>query len=222
MDSQMTEGMRRVEQMILQRLEQVERDNRRLKRLSHLLLAGLAILLGLTTSLLVVFARQSVATAEVVQAKRFVLRDDEGLIRAVLGMQPDGSSRFALQDRDGQPRLQLTLLSDGSPGVALKDREGQNRAVLALPPDGMAQVVFADRHGSNRASLGLAADGVSSLILADSNGEPRAFLAVTPDGTPDLMLYEHVRETAGASPADTSASGGTRNGAAASGSSRPR
>jgi hypothetical protein len=221
MDSQMTEGIRRIEQVMLQRLELVERENRRLKRMSHLLLAGLAILLGLTTSLLVVFARQSMAMAEVVQAKRFVLRDDEGLIRAVLGIQPDGSSRFALQDRDGQPRLQLTLLSDGSPGVALKDREGQNRAVLALPPDGMAQVVFADRYGNNRALLGLAADGVSSLILADSNGEPRAFLAVTADGTPDLMLYEHDRETVAGSPADTSASAG-RNGAMAPSGARSR
>jgi hypothetical protein len=222
MDSQKTEGIRRVEQVILQRLDYVERENRRLRRLSHLLLAGLAILLGLTTSLLVVFARQSMAAADVVQARRFVLRDENGLIRAVLGMQPDGSSRFALQDRDGQPRLQLTLLSDGSPGVALKDREGQNRAVLALPPDDMPQLVFADRQGNNRASLGLAPDGVSSLILADSNGEPRAFLAVGPDGTPDLMLYEHVRESAAASPADTSVSGGARDGATGPGGARPR
>ncbi|HEX7090447.1 MAG TPA: hypothetical protein VF192_09935 [Longimicrobiales bacterium] len=222
MDSQMTEGIRRAEHVILQRLDHVERENRRLKRLSHLLLAGLAILLGLTTSLLVVFARQSMATADVVQARRFVLRDENGLIRAVLGMQPDGSSRFALQDRDGLPRLQLTLLSDGSPGVALKDREGHNRAVLALPPDDMAHVVFADRQGNNRASLGLGADGVSSLILADSNGEPRAFLAVAPDGTPDLMLYERVREAGAPSPADTSASGGARDGATGPGASSPR
>lgn len=190
MDPKTNEPSREIELAVVRRLEAVERENRRLRRLSGVLLAGLAILLGLTASLLAVYARQAGATADVVQAQRFVLRDGDGLIRAVLGVQPDGSTRFALQDRDGRPRLQLTLLGDGSPGIALKDRDGRNRAVLALPPDDMAQIVFADREGYNRASLGLSVDHGSTLMLADPTGEPRAFLAVGVDGTPSLLLYE--------------------------------
>src|SRR5690606_41369765 len=128
MDSKTTEASREIELAVARRLEAIERENRRLRRLTGILLAGLAILLGLTASLLVVYARQASATADVVQAQRFVLRDQDGLIRAILGVQPDGSTRFALQDRDGRPRLQLTLLGDGSPGVALKDREEIGRA----------------------------------------------------------------------------------------------
>ncbi len=216
MDSKTTEASREIELAVARRLEAIERENRRLRRLTGILLAGLAILLGLTASLLVVYAREATATADVIQAQRFVLRDQDGLIRAILGVQPDGSTRFALQDRDGRPRLQLTLLGDGSPGVALKDREGRNRAVLALPPDDMAQLVFADRDGYNRASLGLSVDHGSTLMLADPNGEPRAFLAVGVDGTPSLLLYERAAEHA-------TGAAGTRPGAGASeGGEQPR
>lgn len=213
MDPKTNEALREIEKAVLRRLETVERENRRLRRLSGVLLAGLAILLGLTAALLAVYARQAGATADVVQAQRFVLRDDSGLIRAVLGVQPDGSTRFALQDRDGRPRLQLTLLADGSPGVALKDREGRNRAVLALPPDEMAQIVFADRDGNNRASLGLSGDHGSTLMLADPTGEPRAFLAVGVDGTPSLLLYERAGETGAAAGATRPGEGASEGGA---------
>src|SRR5262249_25996330 len=94
-------------------LEKLERHNRWLKRLVLLLLVG-AILLASQ-------AQPSLAQRKdrVVEAERFILRDDKGKARAVMAMFKDGPG-FALLDDKEKPRAALAMSKNG-PGLALLD-----------------------------------------------------------------------------------------------------
>src|SRR3954471_18670952 len=98
------------------RLEELEDDNRRLRRLTAMMGVGMAMLLGLGVALLVFSARYGLpgTTASEVAAKQFTLRDPQGRVRGVWGSGSDGSTRLVMQDPAGRPRVKLTLLGDGS------------------------------------------------------------------------------------------------------------
>lgn len=70
-------------QAVLQRLERVERENRRLKLIGALVIAmffGLAFAAACVQSV-----RQATITAKVVEAEKIILKDASGRVRAVLG-----------------------------------------------------------------------------------------------------------------------------------------
>lgn len=193
--------MREVEAVLVRRVEEVERENDRLKRRGVALMIGTGVALGLSALALAAgLARDSNDhVAGVLQAQKFVLRDSDGMIRGLLENTDNGGARFVLQDRDGRERMKLTLLSDGSPGLTFADREGESRAVLGLLPDETANLVFADQAGRTRAVLGLSADESPTLVFADRNGITRLGMSVGPGGEPDFTLFE--REQTGAAPA---------------------
>ena len=158
------------------RLERLEHDYRRLYRANRALLIGLAVLVAIGV---VTVIRSSVR--DVVEARRFELRDSKGRVRGVFGV-TDGSPQFVLQDDSGAARLRLTVLGDGSPGLALIDATGRTRAAFGLLPDETITLAFADRRGTTRAVLGLTAGQGASLALADSGGATRAGMGVSADG----------------------------------------
>jgi hypothetical protein len=87
---------------LVARVARLERQNRSLKAG----LAGIMVVLVLVTSLSVV---RAASPLETVTARRFVLEDDRGQERAVLGF-----------DAAGLPRLSF-IRPDGSPGLSLSD-----------------------------------------------------------------------------------------------------
>ena len=101
----------------------------------------------------------------VVEARRFVLRDDEWRRRAELGF------------RD-----------DGSPTLRLLNPEGKTRATLYLPSDGGGTLRLSDTRGSERVRLGLRSDGTPALALLREDGEPGVTASGDEDGAPALRL----------------------------------
>jgi hypothetical protein len=172
------------------RVDELERENGRLRRSAFVMMGLGALLLLITSGMLASMHRNEARVAEVVEAKRFVLRDGEGHVRAVIGVNPDNSSRFVLQDRDGHERLRMSLLADGSPGMAFSDRTGKARAVLGVLADETSTLVFADRSGRTRAVLGLSSDEASTLVFADRYGEMRVGVGVESDGSAGVTLFE--------------------------------
>ena len=59
------------------------------------------------------------------------LVDDNGKVRAILGVNPKGTATFALFDKDGKERATVGLLEDGSPVVVMRDKEG--KAIWGAP-----------------------------------------------------------------------------------------
>lgn len=96
-------------QSIVERLEKVEKQNRRMKR------AGLAVLLGCVGILTMGRARPS----HTVEADRFLVRDSAGRIRVEIADSPTGPAlRFLSSDGKEQASLSGAELSVSGPSTA--------------------------------------------------------------------------------------------------------
>lgn len=176
------------------RLEELEREYRRLKRLSLWLLVGVGILFGLGAAFVAVSAKHGVpgTVAQIVAARQYVLRGEDGTIRGVWGTQEDGSLRLVFHDRAGRPRTKLDLLADGASGLTFADSTGHPRAVFAFLPDQSASLVLADEAGKTRSVLGISADGDATILFADRNGATRAGLGVDGRGAGTFTLVDRA------------------------------
>ena len=156
-------------QIVVDRLELVERQNRTLKMTSivALLLSVVAVAMA--------FMRPASAPAEkgrfsVVETQRLLIRDLGGSVAGGIETQTDGSVRLVLGGhagpsahlivpRTGAPQLTLRAI-DGSVQVGLS---GSDRPSVWLSPDGRQPAV----------SLGTAENGGGEMWLRDAYGRPR-------------------------------------------------
>ena len=168
---------------LARRLDQVERENRRLNRAGVVALAVIAavVLMGQATG----------NVAKVVEAEKFVLRDADGKGRARLESLPSGLVRLALLDKDeniqsvlgvgvGRPSLVLagrnnkTILTTSF--LSVSGKGGKSRLTLAVLPSGEQSLVLTDNTGRTRAELAIEVDGSSTFGLFDRTGTARAVL----------------------------------------------
>jgi hypothetical protein len=110
---------------LARRLDRLERENQRLKRLGALALIGLA-------ALVIMGQATSAPVANTIEAERFILRDASGNARASLGVRPDGTAALALADDTHQERAVFTVTAQGLAAVELSERSGRLRAGLAV------------------------------------------------------------------------------------------
>ena len=192
---------------LLERIDSIERDNARLRRLSIALIGLVAVLTGLAVAIMVVSARYGLpgTTADIVATEQLVIRDRAGLPRGLWGVDDSGAVRLLLQDERGQPRIRLSLLADGAAGVTLIDSAGHNRAVVALLADQAVTMALADGTGKTRSVFGLAPDGNSTLLFADRTGVPRASIGIDSRGIGNFIVSDRGRSEIQEEPEDTPA-----------------
>jgi hypothetical protein len=128
--------------------------------------------------------------APALEAGAFVLKDEDGVERAAIGLRDAGEASFTLSDQSGRPRLRLSVLSDGSPGVSLLDTDGENRAILGLLADGTTTLVLADRGAVARGVFALTPDGAARMIFSDRSGVTRTAIGVDAGGRPQISTIE--------------------------------
>ena len=186
------------------RMEYLERDNRRLRRLGVGSLVLTAVLLGLATALVVTAARHGMPgfIPDVVEAKEFLLRDGNGRVRGAWGFDDLGAARLTLQDDATSRSVKLNLLEDGTAGLTLSDSAGTPRMVVALLPDETASVVFADGRGLTRTVLTLSPTGASTLIFADPGGNARSGIGIDSRGRAMFTVAGIEEDTASTSRED--------------------
>jgi hypothetical protein len=140
--------------LLARRLDRLERENRRLKRVGSAVLIGLAILalMGQATPARV---------QKLVEAERFVLRDTNGKLRATLSME-DGSPSLSLHDEVLRFRAVLGV-AGGSPALELLDQAQTIRATL-IALDGAPVLTLNDQAGKHRAMLSVADSGGSPAL----------------------------------------------------------
>ena len=147
-------------QVVFERLERLEKQNRRLKSVA-------ALFMIFTSSLILISAAGH--KGHTVEAKQFVLKDDEGNTRAVLGMRSAGPG-LTLYAADGDKvQALLTVLQTG-PVLGLYDADGTTRALLGVTPKG-ASLTFNDAEGKLRAEMSFSGDA-PQLTFFDRDGNP--------------------------------------------------
>jgi hypothetical protein len=181
----------RAEAALGHRLDELERDNRRLKRYTNTMLVVIALVLGLGAALVFYSGKVGLpGSPQTVSAQQFVLRDGKGTIRGAWGVGDDGAVRIALSDGRGRQRVRLSLLDDGSAGLSFADTADRKLAVLGLLPDHTTSMVLTDPGGIPRVVLGVQANGSSNIVFADQSGSTRAGLGVDTRGVGSFTLAD--------------------------------
>ncbi|MGE3535844.1 MAG: hypothetical protein AB7N91_00240 [Candidatus Tectimicrobiota bacterium] len=161
-------------QAIVQRLERLERANRRWKRLAVLGLALVGIL-----PLLGAGKHDEPAVANEIQARAFVLVDREGTPLARLGLLPHGVWGLGFYDQGKKSRLMLSIDHQGASTLSLLSKDGKGGLLLSASGNGSTSVRFVDTQWKTRATLATWPDGSPFLQLADREGKERALLQYT-------------------------------------------
>jgi hypothetical protein len=175
---------------LLERLEKLERSNRRLK------LAGLALVVALAAIGVMGQARPPLQTVE---AQEFVVKDAGGVVRARLGASQSAAS-LNLFHEGGRASLVVSGGRGQGAHLAVADAAGKVKGLLLLSPEtvglylspvdatgppksprvvfevlnqGTGGFAFYDRNGQTRMLLGAVADdGSSTAIILDASGKP--------------------------------------------------
>ena len=96
--------------------------------------------------------------------------------------------RFVLRDDAWRRRGELGFRDDGSPTLRLLNPEGRTRVALYLPGDGAGTLRISDTHGTERARLGLRSDGTPTLALLREDGKPGVTSSADEEGVPAVKL----------------------------------
>jgi hypothetical protein len=165
-----------------ERFEKLERElaitTGALRRNRQLMAAGALAILGCLTM-------AAVRDTQVIRAEKFIVTDDLGHERALLGMYK-GVPALVLDDETGNNRVLVTSTGDG-PDIAMSDENGKARVELTVTKD---RPVLRFRDENERVRIGLGATGESDFLeMNGENGKPCAILGTDKD-EPDLSLFD--------------------------------
>ncbi len=192
---------------LTQRVERLERENGRLKRVGAVIVFGIvaAFLMG-----------QAMPRSTTVEAQRFVLKDKRGTVRAVLGGAAVGDATgevvgLLVYDKKHVVRAVLALREDDSPALSLADEKANERVIvdtssgmqiigngprlsLGVQLGNEPTLQLFDKDGWMRSSLSLAdSSGAPVVKFNDPRGDTRATITVGSNGKAQLMLMTSPR-----------------------------
>jgi hypothetical protein len=175
------------------RLEKLERQNRRLKRLGllFLLIAGSGFLLAQVPRKPTRAApapATPAATYDTLVVHRLELRDSAGKLQGVWNATDEGAD-LVLCDAAEKPRAALAVLADG-PDLILSDAAGKPRAGLTVGAVGPVLAMF-DAAGKLRAGLNVTALG-PGLALYDTAGKAGAVLGEDSFSVTDAQGFKAI------------------------------
>lgn len=129
---------------------------------------------GAVVALLAIAAWLGAATTDVpeeVRARRFVVLDQAGTVRAEVGTEPDGSAGQRVSDAAGAPRAGLGVSRDGLTRLVFQGRDGAVRASLAVAPEDWPALVLFDKQGRRRFALDVGLGGWPFLAMRERNDD---------------------------------------------------
>lgn len=133
-----------------------------------------------------ILSRKSKGDPGHVEVQSLVLRDENGVGRAVLAML-DGNPTLSFLDPNEQVRAVICTDADG-PYAQLWGENGGVNMLLRLENDS-ADLSFYDENHEQRVSMQLDPDG-PSILLRDADGKCRIQAAVDDEGSPSVTLYD--------------------------------
>jgi len=116
-------------------------------------------------------AKAQNGVAEVIKAKAFQVVDDDGNLRATLGLDSEGTSHLEFYDAQGGLHAFLILHPSGYVGFGLHDAQGEQRLGFGVNRDGSPQLILYNTRGEPSAVLIAPSDGSAYMALSDAKGE---------------------------------------------------
>ena len=165
------------------RVDRLERGNRRLRRfgLFAFLGVGFLVVMGQTSSGIV---------PEVIEAKRFVVKDAGGRNLAALGTDRDGAPLLVLTNLDGGLGATLEVTAARRPTLTLYDRDSHSRAIMSVDSEGSPSLSLNDKTGTPRVCLAVATQGSGGLVLYGDKNTARASLGLGTSWSPYLVFMD--------------------------------
>jgi hypothetical protein len=126
---------------MLRRLESLEKENRRIKRIGALALFG-------AVALVVMGQAEPGNVGKVIEAERFVVRDSSGSVSAVLGVIPNGNMGLEIRDKNGKAGLALSMGVSRNPALRLDGQDGKTGIALGIRSNNTPGVEFYGKDGT--------------------------------------------------------------------------
>jgi hypothetical protein len=170
---------------LLERLNRLERSNRRFK------IGGLLVLVGLVAIGVMGQARPPLQTVE---AQEFVVKDATGAVRARLGASQSAAS-LSLSHEGGRAGLVVSGGRGQGAHLTVADAAGKIKGLLLLSPETVGLYLSpVDATGAPKAArvvFEVLNQGTGGFAFYDRNGQTRALMgAVSDDGSPQGMLLD--------------------------------
>ena len=169
-------------ELLKRRIDCLERGNRRLRRF------GLFAFLGVGLVFLMGQAGSNIP--EVIEAKRFVVKDANGRNLAALGTDRDGAPLLVLTNLDGGLGATLEVTAARRPTLTLYDRAGNSRAIMSVDSEGSPGLSLNDKTGTPRLGLAVATQGSGGLVLYGDKNTARASLGLGTSWSPYLVFMD--------------------------------
>jgi len=145
-----------------ERVKKMEGQLARLRWFNRCLIVCIVLSLVVGVPILVAWSE-----LKAICSKRFILMDESGKSRALLGVQNYGP-RLSMSDENGKLSVALTVFKNG-PELSLSDENGRPRAILCVGKDGPGLSLYGE-YLEPRAILSVGKDG-PGLRLLDENGK---------------------------------------------------
>jgi len=165
-----------------ERIERIEKQNRRLKNTMFLLVVSLLALavLGAKSGPNDGHFRQIIA-------ERISFVDDAGQERMLIGSSEEGTG-IRILNKAGKKALGIGITGDeGGSGILVTDKEGRPRIGLGMD-EGVPSVAMVDENGKKIMAMGGNEKGYGFVIMDDNEVE-RAGLGFK-DGNTGVMIYD--------------------------------
>ncbi len=151
-------------------------------------LAVCAVLIGMLAAL-AACSGDSGGETETVRARSFEVTDEDGAVRASLGLF-DGEPGFELTDRSGTGRVRISLMPNGDPVMELLDESGVRRAGFEFANGENPALFLRDTEGRLKAGFQVQSDGVPHLFLRNSTLEDGFAVSLLGDDQPIVGLSD--------------------------------
>jgi len=186
-----------------ERMEKMEGQLTRIRWFNRCLIACIVLSLGVWFILKTFGPETAWAQSgeKVIRATKFVLEDENGKTRAILGMVKD-RPMLRLLDENYKAAVPLAAVKEG-PVLLLYDEDEKPRAVMSVSKDGPGLALY-DEKGNQCASLAESKDAtmlvlsnekdVTMLVLSNEKHKPGIILSVHKDGS-GVRLYDENDRT---------------------------
>lgn len=131
---------------------------------------------------------KDVAIFDSVEAREFVLKDNNGKGRAYLVTGRNGEPGFVLNDDKGKRRLLANLN-----GFYLYDKNGQRRVRLFISGNGNPSIQFKGQRGNSFASLGILREN-PTFVMTDRADIPRISMNISSRGDAGIFLTDNTNK----------------------------